>query len=162
MSSCLQPLVETLSHAIGTCGRRNLRIILDATATTCDVIGGRVMHQQPAAVQQLLVPLLNRWQQVGFMERDVVPIMEALTNIAVALGPAFEAYAPAVFDQCVKLLAVQLEAQKAKVSSRLRVPVWLNASLLCLRYRVDAASVVIPGCCCACRYFVHTGAICML
>lgn len=112
----VQPLIETLSQAVATCGRRNLRMLLDATATACEVIGGRVLHQHPAAVQVVVVPILNRWQAAGFVERGVVPIMEALTSITVSLGPAFEPYASAVFEQCVRLLALQLEASKSKVS----------------------------------------------
>eukprot|EP00879_Flechtneria_rotunda_P017533 GHRR01018382.1.p1 GENE.GHRR01018382.1~~GHRR01018382.1.p1 ORF type:complete len:732 (+),score=218.13 GHRR01018382.1:287-2482(+) len=112
----LQPLVETLSNAIATCGRRNLRIVLDAISTTCSVIGGRILSEYPAAVQQLVVPVLNRWQSLGFMERDVVPIMESLTNIAASLGPAFEPYAPAVFEKAVVLLRAQQEARKAQAA----------------------------------------------
>jgi hypothetical protein len=71
--------------------------------------------QQPAAVQQLVVPLLNRWQAIGFVERDVVPIMEALNNMAMSMGPAFEPYAPAVFEKGVELLQLQQEARAAQV-----------------------------------------------
>lgn len=107
--------METLSKAISSCGRRNLRIVLDSISTTCDVLGRHHLSQQPAAVQQLMVPLLNRWQSLGIGERDVVPIMEALTNIAACLGPAFEPYSPAVFGKAVQLLQLQMDAREAQV-----------------------------------------------
>jgi hypothetical protein len=68
-------------------------------------------------VQQLVVPLLNRWQAIGFVEQDVVPIMEALNNMSMGLGPAFEPYAQAVFEKGVMLLQLQQEARAAQVSS---------------------------------------------
>eukprot|EP00882_Tetradesmus_deserticola_P010499 GHRQ01011091.1.p2 GENE.GHRQ01011091.1~~GHRQ01011091.1.p2 ORF type:complete len:227 (+),score=84.66 GHRQ01011091.1:3-683(+) len=113
----MQPIAETLSLAASSCGRRNLRIVLEAISTTCSVVGGRVLSQHPAAVQQLVVPLLNRWQGIGFLERDVVPIMEALNNMAMGLGPAFEPYAQAVFEKGVMLLQLQQEARVAQVST---------------------------------------------
>ncbi|KAF6260222.1 ARM repeat-containing protein [Scenedesmus sp. NREL 46B-D3] len=112
----LQPLTETLSQAASSCGRRNLRIVLEGISTTCSVAGGRVLSQHPAAVQQLVVPLLNRWQAIGFVERDVVPIMEALNNMSVGLGPAFEPYAQAVFEKGVMLLQLQQEARAAQLA----------------------------------------------
>jgi hypothetical protein len=89
--------------------------VLEAISTTCSVIGGRVLSQHPAAVQQLVVPLLNRWQAIGFVERDVVPILEALNNMSMGLGPAFEPYAPAVFEKGVMLLQLQQEARAGQV-----------------------------------------------
>lgn len=111
----LQPLVDTLSRAIGSCGRRNLRIVLDALTTFCDVVGGRTLAQHPAAVQSLLMPLFARWQAPGLSEREAVTIMEALTGVALSLGPGFEPYAPAVFEKAVGLLAAQQEARAAQV-----------------------------------------------
>jgi hypothetical protein len=113
----LQPLAETLSKAAASCGRRNLRIVLEAVSTTCSVLGRRVLTQQPAAVQQLVVPLLNRWQAIGFVERDVVPIMEALNNMSMSMGLAFEPYAQAVFEKGVMLLQLQQEARSAQVGA---------------------------------------------
>ncbi|WIA22073.1 hypothetical protein OEZ85_004416 [Tetradesmus obliquus] len=112
----LQPLADTLSKAAASCGRRNLRIVLEAVSTTCSVVGSRVLSQHPAAVQQLVVPLLNRWQAIGFVERDVVPIMEALNNMSVNMGPAFEPYAQAVFEKGVMLLQLQQEARAAQLA----------------------------------------------
>lgn len=121
LCAVLQPLADTLSKAAASCGRRNLRIVLEAVSTTCSVVGSRVLSQHPAAVQQLVVPLLNRWQAIGFVERDVVPIMEALNNMSVNMGPAFEPYAQAVFEKGVMLLQLQQEARAAQVGGELIV-----------------------------------------
>lgn len=41
--------------------------------------------------------------------------MEALTSLAVSLGPAFEPYAPAVFERTMQLLTAQHTALEAQV-----------------------------------------------
>jgi hypothetical protein len=41
--------------------------------------------------------------------------MEALTSLAVSLGPAFEPYAPAVFERTMQLLKAQHTALEAQV-----------------------------------------------
>jgi hypothetical protein len=56
----LQPLIDTLSATIASCGRRNLRIVLDAISTSVDVLGGRELAQHPASVQKLMVAVFSR------------------------------------------------------------------------------------------------------
>lgn len=43
--------------------------------------------------------------------------MEALTSLAVSLGPAFEPYAPAVFERTMQQLTAQHAALEAQVGS---------------------------------------------
>lgn len=50
-----------------------------------------------------------------FILQDAVSIMEALTSLAVSLGPAFEPYAPAVFERTMQQLTAQQAALEAKV-----------------------------------------------
>lgn len=66
---CLQPIIDALSIVLGNCGRRNLRIVLDAVTTSIDTVGRQHAQQQPAAIQQLMVPLFQRWQQPGLSEQ---------------------------------------------------------------------------------------------
>lgn len=54
---------------LSVCGRRNLRIVLDAVTTAMDTVGRGHVQQQPAAVQQLMVVLGQRWQQPGLLEQ---------------------------------------------------------------------------------------------
>jgi hypothetical protein len=65
----LQPIIDALSTVLGNCGRRNLRIVLDAVTTSIDTVGRQHAQQQPAAIQQLMVPLFQRWQQPGLSEQ---------------------------------------------------------------------------------------------
>jgi hypothetical protein len=50
--------------------------------------------------------------------QDNVSIMEALTSLAVSLGPSFEPYATAVFDRTMQQLTAQHTALEAQVKSR--------------------------------------------
>jgi hypothetical protein len=80
-----QPIVEALSAVIASCGRRNLRIVCDAITTCVQVAGRRAMQQQPAAVQQLLVPLFQRLQQQGLTEQVRVPVSGCLLLLLLLL-----------------------------------------------------------------------------
>lgn len=66
---CLQHITDTLAAALATCGRRNLRITLDAITTAIETVGRMHAQQQPAAIQQMMVPLFQRWQQPGLTEQ---------------------------------------------------------------------------------------------
>lgn len=72
----------------------------------------------------LRVPCSTR---TPYPPQDNVSIMEALTSLAVALGPAFEPYAPAVFERAMALLSAQHAALEAKVRQTRASP--LPASL---------------------------------
>lgn len=67
--SLLQHIVDALSAVLGSCGRRNLRIVLDAVTTAIDTVGRQHAQQQTAAIQQLMVPLFQRWQQPALNEQ---------------------------------------------------------------------------------------------
>lgn len=65
----MQHINDALSSVLGNCGRRNLRIVLDAVTTAIDTVGRGYVQQQQAAIQQLMVPLFQRWQQAGLTEQ---------------------------------------------------------------------------------------------
>lgn len=70
--STIQAINDALSSVVGSCGRRNLRIMLDAVTTSIDTVGRGHARQQTAAIQQLMVPLFQRWQQPGLAEQVCV------------------------------------------------------------------------------------------
>lgn len=65
----MQHINDALSSVLNNCGRRNLRIVLDAVTTAIDTVGRGYVQQQQAAIQQLMVPLFQRWQQAGLTEQ---------------------------------------------------------------------------------------------
>lgn len=80
--ACLQAISDALSAVLSTCGRRNLRIVLDAVTTATETVGRGHVQQQAAAIQQLMVPLGQRWQQPGLLEqvRGLLECMSVLVS----------------------------------------------------------------------------------
>jgi hypothetical protein len=89
--------------------------------------------------------------------QDTIVLMEALGSLAVNLGPAFEPYAPAVFDKAISILGQQVDARKAQVCARVFgvVCVWLCVfgcvCLGCVHTAWGSAVHVLVGVCmCMC------------
>lgn len=55
------------------------------------------------------------------MDRELVPLMECFTNVAVALRQNFELYAKPVFDKAQQVILAQQQAKQAQVSARLLI-----------------------------------------
>ena len=70
------------------------------------------MHAQPAALRTIMPPLVLKWQALGDTDRELLPLLECLTSLAQALGPAFEPYAEAMYERCMRIVAMQLQARR--------------------------------------------------
>lgn len=73
-----------LGKAATTYTRKNLRILYDALSTLADGVGPAM--GQPELLQLFMPPLLQKWQQFQDMDRELMPLMEAFTSLATALG----------------------------------------------------------------------------
>ena len=70
------------------------------------------MRVQPAALRTIMPPLVLKWQALGDTDRELLPLLECLTSLAQALGPAFEPYAEAMYERCMRIVAMQLQARR--------------------------------------------------
>ena len=64
--------------------RKNLRILYDAVSTLADGVGPAM--GQPELMRLYMPPLLAKWQQFQDTDRELMPLMEAFTSLATALG----------------------------------------------------------------------------
>ena len=101
------PILQHTSTALGMYGKNNLRIVYELLAIVADSMGARMREGQYAEL--ILPPLIRKWQSTPFTDREILPILQCMTSIALALGPRFEAAAPAVYSQSCMLLQMQLE-----------------------------------------------------
>jgi transportin-1 len=81
---------------------KNLLILYDAIATLADAVGSNL--NQPQYIAILLPPFIAKWNSLEDSDRGLLPLLEALTAIAIALGPGFQEYAAPVFARCVRLI----------------------------------------------------------
>ncbi|PLW35017.1 hypothetical protein PCASD_15334 [Puccinia coronata f. sp. avenae] len=103
----LLPILNSLVTAFRKYQHKNLLILYDALGTLADSVGASLA--KPELLQVLMPSLIERWQKLSDEEQDLIPLLECLSSVVVAIGPAFAPYAPAVFERCVRIVANNLE-----------------------------------------------------
>lgn len=103
----LLPILNSLVMAFRKYQQKNLLILYDALGTLADSVGTALAA--PGLLQILMPPLIERWQKLADDDQDLIPLLECLSSIVIAIGPAFLPYAPAIFDRCVRIVAQNLE-----------------------------------------------------
>lgn len=80
----MQDILQVLGKAATVYTRKNLRILYDALSTLADGVGPAM--GQPELLKLFMPPLLQKWHQFQDMDRELMPLMEAFTSLATALG----------------------------------------------------------------------------
>jgi HEAT repeat protein len=86
---------------------RNMYILYDCVQTLAEQLGPSLA--QPELVNQLMPALIGRYNAVTDDSREVFPLLECFSYVALALGDAFAPYATPVFTRCVNLIHKNLE-----------------------------------------------------
>ncbi|KAH9809912.1 armadillo-type protein [Melampsora americana] len=103
----LHPILTSLVMAFRKYQQKNLLILYDALGTLADSVGNALAT--PELLQILMPPLIERWEKLSDDDQDLIPLLECLSSIVIAIGPAFLPYAPAVFYRCVRIVTTNLE-----------------------------------------------------
>lgn len=80
----VQAILQVLGKAATSYSRKNLRILYDALATLADGVGPAM--GKPELLRLFMPPLLLKWQQLQDTDAELMPLMEAFTSLATALG----------------------------------------------------------------------------
>lgn len=115
LEAFLEPVLTTLVFAFNKYQQKNLLILYDAIGTLADSVGSAL--NRPDYVQILMPPLISKWQTLTDDDLDLIPLLECLSSVTIAIGPGFQDYSPPVFQRCVQiihntLLIYQQESQK--------------------------------------------------
>jgi transportin-1 len=102
----LEPVLQNLVLAFDKYQQKNLLILYDAVGTLADAVG--VGMQNPALLQILMRPLEAKWSKLGDDDDDLVPLLECLTSVTIAAGPAFANWAPIVYERCYRIIHTSL------------------------------------------------------
>ncbi|PWN39074.1 ARM repeat-containing protein [Ceraceosorus guamensis] len=111
----LEPILKTLVFAFNKYQQKNLLILYDAIGTLADCVESAL--NRPEYVEIIMPPLISKWQSLDDGDADLIPLLECLSSVTIAVGPGFLPYSPPVFQRCVglvhsNLVAAQAEAQK--------------------------------------------------
>ncbi|KAI0369031.1 ARM repeat-containing protein [Pilatotrama ljubarskyi] len=94
----LEPVLRNLVVAFDKYQHKNMLILYDAVGTLADAVGSAL--QNPMYVEILMPPLLKRWSKLKDDDDDLIPLLECLASVTIAMGPAFLPYAGPIFDRC--------------------------------------------------------------
>ncbi|GBE80766.1 Importin subunit beta-2 [Sparassis crispa] len=102
----LEPVLRNLVFAFEKYQHKNILILYDAVGTLADAVGSAL--QNPAYVDILMPSLTKRWSKLRNDDDDLVPLLECLASVTIAMGPAFLPYAGPIFDRCYGIVHSQL------------------------------------------------------
>ncbi|KAK1223941.1 hypothetical protein PQX77_013180 [Marasmius sp. AFHP31] len=94
----LEPVLRNLVFAFD----KNMLILYDAVGTLADAVGRELSN--PTYVEILMPPLTARWSKLKDDDVDLIPLLECLASVTIAMGPSFLPYAGPVFERCAMLI----------------------------------------------------------
>ncbi|KAH7925297.1 ARM repeat-containing protein [Leucogyrophana mollusca] len=98
----LEPVLRNLVFAFGKYQHKNILILYDAVGTLADAVGRAL--QNSTYVEILMPPLTERWSKLLDDDEDLIPLLECLASVTIAMGSAFAPYAGPIFQRCVNLV----------------------------------------------------------
>ncbi|KAI0070567.1 ARM repeat-containing protein [Panus rudis PR-1116 ss-1] len=98
----LEPVLRNLVVAFDKYQHKNMLILYDAVGTLADAVGPAL--QNPTYVDILMPPLLKRWSLLKDDDEDLVPLLECLASVTIAMGPTFLPYVGPIFERCNALI----------------------------------------------------------
>ena len=103
----LYDIIQTLVLAFSKYQHKNLLILYDAIGTLAESVGPYLNNQE--YIGMFMPPLIERWNSLRDDDKDLFPLLECLSSLAIALQLGFLPYAEPVFKRCVRLIECNLE-----------------------------------------------------
>ncbi|KAI9834009.1 MAG: hypothetical protein M1826_005914 [Phylliscum demangeonii] len=110
-----EPIVRQFVHCFAKYQDRNMFILYDCVQTLAEHVGPALAA--PAMVDLLMPALIERWNKVDDHARELFPLLECLSYVAMALGGAFTPFALPVFGRCMRIVHENLEQHLAAINN---------------------------------------------
>ena len=104
----LSPVLRALVMAFDKYHQKNMLILYDAVGTLADSVGPAL--NQPEYIDMLMQPLTARWASLDDTDPDLIPLLECMASVTIAMGPGFQPHAVPVFQRCVNIIHQNLVA----------------------------------------------------
>ncbi|KAF7293413.1 Importin beta-2 subunit [Mycena indigotica] len=98
----LEPVLQNLVIAFNKYQYKNMLILYNAVGTLADAVGRAL--QNPCYVDILMPPLTKRWSRLKDDDENLIPLLECLASVTIAIGTAFLPYAQPVFERCNNII----------------------------------------------------------
>ncbi|KAM5356421.1 hypothetical protein ACJ41O_003067 [Fusarium nematophilum] len=109
------PIIQQFVRCFEKYKDRNMYILYDCVQTLAEHIGP--VMATPELSGQLMPALIDRYNRVSDQSRELFPLLECLSYVAMALGDSFAPYAEPIFLRCVNIIHVNLEQTLAAASN---------------------------------------------
>jgi transportin-1 len=86
---------------------RNMYILYDCVQTLAEHVGPSL--KAPGQADALMTALLTRWREVSDQSREMFPLLECLSYVAIALGDSFAPFSEPIFIRCIAIISQNLE-----------------------------------------------------
>lgn len=111
-----EPILRQFVQCFGKYKYRNMYILYDCVQTLAECVMGELA--KPNLVDILMPALIERYNQVSDLSRELFPLLECLGYIAAAYGDAFAPFAPPLFQRCIKIIYENLQEYVASVNNQ--------------------------------------------
>ena len=109
------PIIQQYVKCFQKYKDRNMYILYDCVQTLAEHIGPVLARSD--LVNALMPALIERWNKVSDDSRELFPLLECLSYVAMALNDAFAPYAPPIFRRCVNIIHQNLEQSMAQANN---------------------------------------------
>lgn len=109
------PIIQQYVRCFRKYKDRNIFILYDCVQTLAENIGP--VLARPDLANELMPALIERWNKVADDSRELFPLLECLSYVAMAMNDAFTPYATPIFGRCVKIIHQNLKASMAHANN---------------------------------------------
>lgn len=109
------PIIQQFVACFGKYKDRNMYILYDCVQTLAERLGSFLAN--PELSGQLMPALIERYNNINDQSRELFPLLECLSYVALALGDAFSPYAAPIFVRCVNIIHTNLDQSLAASSN---------------------------------------------
>ncbi|GAA99122.1 uncharacterized protein L969DRAFT_94300 [Mixia osmundae IAM 14324] len=106
LNDFLDPILRNLVIAFGKYQTKNLFILYDAIGTLSDAVGTALNNK--AYIDIIMPPLISKWQSLLDDDPAIIPLLECMSSVVIAIGDGFGPYAQPVFERCVRICSSSL------------------------------------------------------
>lgn len=105
------PIIQQYIRCFAKYKDKNMYILYDCVQTLAESVGPVLALPQHAG--QLMPALIDRWQKVPDESREIFPLLECMSYVAMAMRDEFAPYAHPIFRRCVTIIHQNLEQTMA-------------------------------------------------
>jgi hypothetical protein len=110
------PIIQQFVQCFGRYKDNNMYVLYDCIKTLAENIGP--ILARPEHVNVLMPALIGRYQKVSDESRELFPLLECLSYVALALNDGFAPFAEPIFRRCVRILHTNLELVMASTTNK--------------------------------------------